>query len=57
MVNLISMVVLLLLVGSASFYIWKEKRRGSKCIGCPMSVNGSCPKHCGRRRKSKDRVS
>lgn len=56
MANFISIVVLLMLFGSACFYIRKEKKRGNKCIGCPMSVNGSCPKHCGRRRDKDNSV-
>ncbi len=45
--NIIILVVLVLVVGSASYYIWKEKKRGNKCIGCHMSGNGSCKGHCG----------
>jgi len=51
MENIIIVIVLLLIVGSACFYIWKEKKRGNKCIGCPMSANGSCPGHCGSKTK------
>lgn len=52
MENIIIAIVLIVLVGSASFYIWKEKKRGNKCIGCPMAANGSCPRHCGGEAKT-----
>lgn len=38
--------ILLLLVGAAVFYLWKEKKKGTKCIGCPSA--GCCSgKTCG----------
>jgi len=46
MENIIIIVILLLVVGSACLYIRKEKKKGHKCIGCPMSTNGSCHGHC-----------
>lgn len=48
MANLIAAAVLMIIVGSASFYIWKEKKNGKKCIGCPMSgcsSNKNCTCH------------
>lgn len=44
MVNIIIAAILIILVGAAVFYIWKEKKKGKKCIGCPYSGSGSC--HC-----------
>ena len=41
MANVIAVLVLAVLVGSASAYIIKEKKNGVKCIGCP--AGGSCP--------------
>lgn len=32
--------ILLVLVGAAVLYIWKEKKKGSRCIGCPSA--GCC---------------
>ncbi|MCR5481944.1 MAG: FeoB-associated Cys-rich membrane protein [Clostridia bacterium] len=43
--NLIIIIVLIVIVGSAGYYIWKEKKNGKKCIGCPMSGCGPC-KEC-----------
>ena len=40
--NIIIIAVLILLISGACAYIYKEKRRGSHCIGCPMAA--SCPR-------------
>lgn len=46
MEDLIVVGILLVLVGAAVFYIWKEKKRGTRCIGCPSA--GCCSgKGCG----------
>ena len=40
--------ILVVILGGAAFYIYKEKKNGKKCIGCPggCSVkNGCC--NCG----------
>ena len=37
--------VLLVIVGLASYAIYKSKKGGKKCIGCPYS--GNCDKSCG----------
>ena len=37
--------VLVILVGGAAWYIYRAKKRGQKCIGCPDS--GTCSGHCG----------
>ncbi len=42
MENIIAAVILVVIVGLAGFYIWKEKKSGRKCIGCPMSGCASC---------------
>lgn len=44
MENIIIVVILVILIGTALFYIWKEKKKGKKCIGCPYSGSASC--HC-----------
>lgn len=44
MADIIIALVLLSIVGAAVFYIVKEKKKGTKCIGCPMA--GEC-KHKG----------
>jgi hypothetical protein len=45
MENVIIIGILVLILGGAAFYIYKAKKSGKKCIGCP---NGStCSGHCG----------
>ena len=41
--NVIIICVLALIVGFAVWYIYKSKKSGRKCIGCP---EGACP-HAG----------
>ena len=45
MQNFIVILIVAVIVGLASRYIYKEKKRGVKCIGCPDS--GSCSGNCG----------
>ena len=33
--NLIVIGILLVILGAAVLYIWKEKKKGRGCIGCP----------------------
>lgn len=48
MENAIIIVILLLLVGGAIWYIVKEKKKGTKCIGCPYAKSCSTGKSgCG----------
>ena len=44
MENIIILAVIGLVVGLAAGYIWKEKKRGRKCIGCPDNAvcGGKC---------------
>lgn len=42
MENVIVIAVICILVGFASFYIYKSKKSGKRCIGCPDG--GSCSK-------------
>ncbi|MGN0496068.1 MAG: FeoB-associated Cys-rich membrane protein [Lachnospiraceae bacterium] len=43
MVNFIIIGILIIIVGGAIIYIVKEKKKGTKCIGCPVS--GCCNKN------------
>ena len=45
MANIILGLVLLLIVGGASLYIYKAKKRGQTCIGCPHAKK--CGSKCG----------
>lgn len=44
MENLIIVAIVILLVGCAAGYIYKSKKRGVKCIGCPdaPTCGGNC---------------
>ena len=35
MENLILIAIIAAIVGLAGLYIWRQKKKGSKCIGCP----------------------
>ena len=40
--NLIVVGIILVLIVEAVLYIWKEKKKGTRCIGCPSA--GCCSK-------------
>ena len=40
----IVLALVILIIGGAAFYIYKAKKSGKKCIGCPDS--GSCSGNC-----------
>lgn len=42
MTNIVTFAVLALIIGGASLYIYRAKKRGVKCIGCPSA--GTCAK-------------
>ena len=42
--DIIVLVIIALVIGGASFYIIRAKRRGQKCIGCPHAK--TCTSHC-----------
>lgn len=44
MENIILILVIGLILGLAAGYVWKAKKRGVKCIGCPDS--GACSGNC-----------
>ena len=48
--NIIIIAVVVLIVGGASAYIYKAKKRGQKCIGCPYS--GECGGSCSSEKSS-----
>ena len=45
MENILLIAVLILAVGGASWYIYRSKKNGKKCIGCPYSDSCSA-KEC-----------
>lgn len=44
METIIVIVILALILGGAVAYIYKAKKKGVKCIGCPAA--GKCSGHC-----------
>ena len=51
-VDYILIAVVLVIVGSAALYIYRAKKRGKKCIGCPSAHQCSgqcagCSHRCG----------
>lgn len=49
MIDLILIAILFLIVGGILFYLWRARRRGEKCIGCPyakMCQSGKCGGAC-----------
>ena len=52
MVNVIAIVVLVLIVAGAGAYVYKAKKSGQKCVGCPHSKQCSaCASGCGCKTK------
>ncbi|MBR6780150.1 MAG: FeoB-associated Cys-rich membrane protein [Clostridia bacterium] len=43
--TVILILILLLIVGGAAFAVYRSKKKGQKCIGCPYS--GQCSGGCG----------
>ena len=46
LINIILIIIIAAIVGLAVRYIYKEKKKGVHCIGCPVA--GNCPHvgHC-----------
>jgi len=43
-VDFLILAIIVAIVGGAGFYIYKAKKSGKKCIGCPDA--GTCSGHC-----------
>ena len=57
--DFLPIVLVVLIVGGAVFYIVREKRKGKKCIGCPYSdscayknKSGCCASHRNKKEKN-----
>ena len=46
MTNIIIIAVLMVILGSAARYIYKAKKSGAKCIGCPSGCICGSPSRC-----------
>ena len=51
MENMIAVLVIVILVGSAAAYLIKAKRSGVKCVGCP--AGGNCKEPSNKNKKNK----
>jgi hypothetical protein len=51
--NIIIILILAVSLTAACLYMYKEKKKGRHCIGCPMA--GSCPRKDICRSVSKER--
>lgn len=49
MENIIIILILLAIVGGIVWYLYRAKKRGEKCIGCPYAkqCGGKCGSKCG----------
>ena len=52
--DLLLIVILAVIVGAAGWYVYKAKKSGKKCVGCPDGGSCGCGKsgqscscHCG----------
>ena len=52
MTDLILIAVLAVIVGLAARYVYRAKKSGAKCIGCPVA--GSCAGTCGCNSEQRD---
>jgi hypothetical protein len=48
MTDFIIAAIVLVIVGAASWYVYKAKKSGKKCIGCPKGGCSKCSCGCGK---------
>ena len=55
MEDVIIVVILVLIVAAIGLYLYRAKKRGEKCIGCPYAkqCGGTCSGSCGNVKKDK----
>ncbi len=46
MTDLIVILIIALIVGLAAGYVYRAKKRGEKCVGCPAAKSGACKGSC-----------
>ncbi|MBQ3061526.1 MAG: FeoB-associated Cys-rich membrane protein [Lachnospiraceae bacterium] len=54
MENLIVSIILIVILGTAIGYIIKEKKKGTRCIGCPAAGNCKNARQCKCHQLSND---
>ena len=50
--SIVIVAIVVVIVGLAAGYVWRAKRSGKKCIGCPDS--GHCGGCCGCGEKNRE---
>ena len=56
MADIIAAIIIVFLFTGACIYIYKEKKKGSHCIGCPMAKNCAKVKACKAAAEKNERV-
>ena len=51
MKDLIVIVFLIIIISASAFYVYRAKKKGKKCIGCPGGC--SCSRDCPSRTNNK----
>lgn len=51
MIDVIIIAVIAVIVGLAAWYVYKSKKSGRKCIGCPEGGCSKCTCGCGEQSK------
>ena len=48
-VDYVIIALVALILGGAAWYVWRAKKKGAKCIGCPdaKTCGGNCGSCCG----------
>ena len=52
MIDVIVIAILAVIVGMAAGYVYKAKKSGAKCIGCPFA--GECGGKCSCSKRNKE---
>ena len=47
MIDYVIILAVMLIVGGAGYYVYRAKKRGQKCIGCPYAGKEGCS--CGKK--------
>ena len=51
LVDIIIVVAIAVIVGMAAWYVYKSKKSGRKCIGCPEGGCSRCAHSCAQQKK------
>ncbi|MBQ3127055.1 MAG: FeoB-associated Cys-rich membrane protein [Clostridia bacterium] len=51
MINIILILILAAIAGAVIFYLYRQKKRGVTCVGCPYAKQCSGKCSCGEEKK------